>query len=496
VINVSTETDIERLRQVAQLLVAENDRLHQRLQVLSSQLAKADGKDIERLQLELDLLREQLHQRNQTIFGTSSEKGHKPRPAGAEDQAPKKPQTGHGPSAQPELPIREEVFELDEADQACPKCGGELSAMEGQFEESEVIDVVERSFHVVQEKRQKYVCKCGECVETALGSAKPIPGGRYSLPFAALVASEKYEDHNPLARQVRQMGRGGLDVTSQTLWDPILALSRHLAPSYWALKEFVLEAGVVGMDETRWLLLAKGKTKKWWVWSLYRPEAVFYQIAPTRSAAEVRALLGDYAGVVMCDGYAAYPSFVKGRDAPGLLLLAHCWSHARRMFVKAAPNYPLAEEMIELIAQLYRVEAEAGADPVLRAELRRLKSQPVIDEIQAWLLSQRALPQSSLGKAITYTSKLWTGLTLFLTNPDVPLDNNGTERSIRGIALGRKNHYGSKSQRGTEVAAILYSLIESAKLVGLSGRVYLEEAARRAILNPGTITLPHELAKS
>jgi len=142
------------------------------------------------------------------------------------------------------------------------------------------------------------------------------------------------------------------------------------------------------------------------------------------------------------------------------------------------------------------VEAEAGIDPVLRAELRRLKSQPIIDEIQAWLLSQRVLPKSSLGKAITYTSKLWAGLMHFLGDPGVPLDNNGTERSIRWIALGRKNHYGSKSQRGTEVAALLYSLIESAKFAGLSGRVYLEEAARWAILNAGTVTLPHELANS
>jgi transposase len=494
VINVSTETDIERLRQVTQLLIAENDRLHRRLQVLSAELAKAEGKDAERLQLELELLREQLHQRNQALFGTSSEKSQKTRSASAEEGTPKQPQTGHGPSAQPELPIHEEVFELDEPDRACPKCGGDLTSMEGQFEESEVVDVVERTFRLVREKRQKYVCQCGECVETALGSTKPIPGGRYSLAFAAMVAGEKYEDHNPLARQVRQMRRVGLEVTSQTLWDQILALSRHLGPSYWALKDFVLEAGVVGMDETPWPLLAKGKTKKWWVWSLCRPEAVFYEIAPTRSAAEVKGLLGDYAGVVMCDGYASYPSFVKGRDAPGRLVLANCWSHARRKFVQAAPNYPVAEEMVELIAQLYRVETEAGDDQALRAEMRRLKSQSIVDEMQAWLLGQRALPKSSLGKAITYTSKLWPGLTHFLTDPRVPLDNNATERSIRGIAVGRKNHYGSKSQRGTEVAAILYSLIESAKLVGVNARVYLEEAARRAILNPGTVTLPHELA--
>ena len=115
------------------------------------------------------------------------------------------------------------------------------------------------------------------------------------------------------------------------------------------------------------------------------------------------------------------------------------------------------------------------------------------EEIQAWLLLQHALPKSSLGKAITYTSKLWLGLKRFIDDPRVPLDNNATERSIRGIAVGRKNHYGSKSQRGTEVAALYYSLVESAKLTGIDPVTYIEEAARRAIVTPGTATLPHDL---
>jgi transposase len=118
----------------------------------------------------------------------------------------------------------------------------------------------------------------------------------------------------------------------------------------------------------------------------------------------------------------------------------------------------------------------------------------LVDEIQAWLLTQRALPKSSLGKAIAYTSKLWPGLTRFVEDPRVPLDNNATERAQRGIALGRKNHYGSKSRRGTEVAALFYSLIESAKVVGADPHAYLAEAARRALESPGTITLPHQLA--
>jgi transposase len=247
------------------------------------------------------------------------------------------------------------------------------------------------------------------------------------------------------------------------------------------------------MDETPWRLLAKGKTKKWWVWSLCRPEAVYYEIAPTRSAAEIRALLGDYSGIVMCDGFSSYPSFVRRRDGPGDLVLANCWSHARRYFVKAEPNYPVAQEMIDLIGQLYVLEAGVELDSKELASIRQEKSKPLVDEIQAWLLLQHALPKSSLGKAITYTSKLWSGLTRFLDDPRVPLDNNATERSIRGIAVGRKNHYGSKSQRGTEVAAIYYSLVESAKLTGLDPARYIEEAAQRAIANPGTATLPQHL---
>jgi transposase len=489
VINVSTETDIERLRQVAKLLQAENDRLHDRLVQLTEALSKAKGDDVDRLQLELQLLKEQLHQRNQALFGTSSEKRSRSAKNNAEESA--QPRTGHGPKPQPSLPIDEVLFELDEADRMCPKCGGGLVEMLGQFEEADVVDVVSREFRIKREKRQKYVCSCGECIETALGSDKPIPGGRYSLAFAASVARDKYEDHAPLARQVKQMARSGLTVTSQTLWDQILALSRHLVPSHEALRQFVLEDTVVGMDETPWRLLAKGKTKKWWVWSLCRPEAVYYEIAPTRSTVEIKALLGDYSGVVMCDGYSSYPSFVRGRDGPGDLVLANCWSHVRRYFVKAEPNYPVAQEMIDLIAQLYVLEA--GSDLEERKSIRQEKSKLIVEEIQAWLLLQRALPKSSLGKAITYTSKLWSGLTRFVEDPRVPLDNNATERSIRGIAVGRKNHYGSKSQRGTEVAALYYSLVESAKLAGIDPVVYIEEATRRAILNPGTATLPHDL---
>ncbi len=117
--------------------------------------------------------------------------------------------------------------------------------------------------------------------------------------------------------------------------------------------------------------------------------------------------------------------------------------------------------------------------PSTIAALRAKQSKPILDEIRTWLMTQRALPRSSLGTAITYTSGLWPGLVRFLANPKIPLDTNGVERALRGVAAGRKNHCGSRSERGTRVAALFYSLIESAKIARVEPWAYLGEAARR-----------------
>ena len=139
-------------------------------------------------------------------------------------------------------------------------------------------------------------------------------------------------------------------------------------------------------------------------------------------------------------------------------------------------------------------EEAARADTLtLRATLRREESAPIVEAIRTWAHQQRALPESSLGKAIAYMLGLWPGLTRFLDDPRIALDNNATERGLRGLVVGRKNHYGSRSQRGTEVAALFYSLIESAKLCGVEPKAYLLQAAAAALRTRGTVTLPHTL---
>jgi hypothetical protein len=314
------------------------------------------------------------------------------------------------------------------------------------------------------------------------------------------VAVAKYLDHLPLARQVRQMARLGLAIDTQTLWDQLLALSHHLTPTYEALCADVRTAPVLGADETTWALMEPGRTKTWWVWALCRPDAVVYRLLETRSAAGAATVLGDYRGIVLCDGYAAYRALAKrsgGERAGPTITLAHCWAHVRRQYVEAEPSSPDAAEILALIGALYAAEATAQAtaagDAAALVAERRVRVAPIVEAIRAWVTQQRALPQSALGKALAYTTELWPGLVAFLDHAAIPVDNNATERALRGIAVGRKNHYGSRSERGTRVAALCYSLLESAKLAGVEPAAYLAEATRRAIATPGTVTLPRNL---
>ncbi len=484
---VARITDPEEMRRTALLLEQENAKLAEKLAALTRQLADLKGADA---QLKLAELANQLAVLQRRVFGESSEK----RDASHVGPETKKRSRGHGPREQKELPIQEVVHELDDADKICPSCGGDLAEWKDQFEEADEIHPVVRTFVVRRHKRKKYRCPCG-VIETALPPTKLIPGGRYSIGFAVEVASQKYLDHLPLERQVRIMAREGLTVDSQTLFDQILALARVLEPAHERLLEYVRSQPVIGADETRWPLLSgnEEESKRWQVWTVAAPEAVAYKILDSRSAAAAKEILADYGGVVMADGYGAYESLVK---SGARFALAHCWAHVRRKFFDIQEFFPSqTAEILDLIGELYAVEADAPTGPPgdeLRAKLRNEKSRGIVKRIQAWLLTTRALPESALGKAISYARSMWSGLVRFLEDARIPLDNNAAERAMRGPVVGRKNHYGSKSRRGTEVAAILYSLVESAKLNAIPAETYLETAADAGIRGE-RIPLPHEL---
>ena len=269
---------------------------------------------------------------------------------------------------------------------------------------------------------------------------------------------------------------------------------------------------MLGADETSWRMMGKGRSKKWWVWGLSAPDARYYRILPSRGQGAATLLLKDFGGTVMADGFSVYTALEhKASKQPGTqlsldgseplplpdFLLACCWSHARRYFVKAEKNYDVAGEALDIIAKLYEIEqrAEEGATDRAellrrRGELRDAESRQIIEQLHEWLRRQRPPPDTRLEQAIGYCLDRWGALKVFLSQPAVPLDNNHTELGMRDPVLGRRNFQGTRSPEGARVAGLFYTLIGTCLLLGINPVEYLTFATRRAIDRPGTVTLP------
>jgi transposase len=475
------ESDIEQLRRVAIAQQIQIEQLLGMLRAKCNELAVLKGSEGE-LQQTLSLV-EDLSKQAQAVAAQIEKLPDSPADGGKN----RKSRESFGPTEQPKLPIVEQLFELDAADTMCPSCGGTLSPMKGQFETSDMIDVVEVSYRVVRVQQQKYACKCGGCIETAPGPERATPGGRYSLDFAMKVAIDKYLDHIPLARQERILRRHGLLVTTQTLWDQLNALGRRLESASRALLARLLAEPVIGLDQTSWPRLDGKGDKPWQMWCLTTPGVVVHRIRDDKSKETFKALLDGYKGTVVCDALKTHEAGARGNNA---IALAGCWAHVYRKFEEAAPDHPEAHLALKWIGQLYEIDERAEGDMAKKAALRRTEAAEVIATMKTWLWSQALLKTLSIGNAAAYVVANWDRLTRFLGDARIPLDNNATERGIRGPVVGRKNHYGSKSRRGTEVAATFYTLLETAKLAGIDPAQYLRDAALAA--DRGQVLLPGE----
>jgi transposase len=504
VLKIENISDPSQLKQIAILLQKENDRMHARLAEMTKELAKLKGQDGNRqLELEIENLQSQMSKLQRQLFAPSSER----RPSQKKEEKEKEPQTGHGPREQLHLKAIEHTYELDEKEKNCELCGGSLEEWEGQEEATEEITVVKRSFYIKKNKQKKYRCKCGGCIKTAPKPPALVKGGRYTAEFALEVAEEKYFNHMPLERQVKKMIREGLIIDSQTLWDQLWHLSRLLLPTYEAMRQYVFSFPIIGADESRWYYIKKGKRKTWYIWGAACPFGVYYELDPSRSKETAKRFLSGYEGKIITDGYKAYD--VLGRDGPNKegakIILINCWAHARRQFVECEKDYPIeCGEFFDMLAKVYKKDKEVPNPWLLparereaafekRAKIRDKEIRPMIKEIKAWAMSKLALPQSSLSKALKYMLGRFDKLSLFLDDPRIPLDTNEIERTFRGPVVGRKNHYGSKSIRGTQVAAIFYTLIESAKLCKINPGEYLEHITKELLKDPTKIILPYEL---
>ena len=449
------------LRNVCRAYEASHRVLVDRLESLAKRIAELEGIEAAQAALQLPDLR----------VGAAEESA--PKGAKKPPKKPRKPQTGHGPTPQLELPIEVSEYRCEELPE-CPACNQEMSIWPGQFEESEEITVVETSFKISLQRRAKYRCSCHGAVVTAPGPEKLIPGGRYSVDFAVHTAIEKFCDHLPLARQCRRMQRLGLVVTTQTLWDQQAALSQHFEPTWRKLWDLALSKDILHVDETGWKMMGSKTKPNWTLFGLTTPELAVYHLASSKSAKAAREILSGFEGTLVVDGYKVYPIVA---DLEKTIRIAHCWAHADRKFKDAKDPPAQVAQMRSLIAKLYEIEREVegsfpgdAAAQKKRKALRNDESAQVVQKIREAAFSFGGLRRSAFGKALRYLLNHWDGLTLFLEDPRIALDNNAAERVLRGPVVGRKNFYGNRSKRGAKTAAILYSLIETAKLNGCGAR--------------------------
>lgn len=498
------------------LLEDETEVLMAQLRSLTRRLAEATRTDVQlALQFEINAIQRQLAAKNAELFAKKSERRSK----GKNKKKPRAEHPGHGPTPQPDLPVDPQLHILDEADQICPKCGQPLNEWHGQTEDSEEITTVERTYKITRHQRQKYKCAGSDCdhIETALGPDKLIPGGRYSTDFVIQVAIDKYLDHLPLNRQVQRMRRAGLNTTRQTLWNQLEALYVLLLPSLLALHSQILDSPLVHADETTWPVIKPGKTKKWWVWGVRDDEGAYFLVVPSRGTAAGRELLQNYSGIVMADDYAVYTALEKLRSRVGGVqqvivngvvvdlptpdfTLASCWAHIRRYFYKAEKSGDLrASEALDRIEEVYAIERamkEEAADFAAllsqRALVRPVRCAEVLARLDVWRSEVKPLAGTALAKAVNHYDTVRDRSRVFLSEPLVPMDNNAMEREIRPIVQGRRAFQGSRSESGTRVAALFYSLFATCRIIGVDPRAYLAKAVQILVQKQRTVFLPRD----
>lgn len=488
--NLLHEHRVDVLKQAAIVLERENTRLISEVVQLKRKLLELANQPEEMIQKELSLLEEQLRAASEAAEAAISKTASSADGADQAERKPRKKQTGHGPTAQPSLRIVESVHGFDQADLTCPSCKGVLKPWEGHDDITEEIDVIEREFVLRKHVVKKVRCKCG-CIESAELPPRVMPGGRYSNEFAIECAAMKYVDQIPFDRIARIFGREKLAIDSQTIWDQVAALARWLKPGWSRLRDEALKTGLIGLDQTHWKVI--GHKKSWQMWELCTPRMAYFSIVQSKGTDDGLELLKGFKGTVICDALSTHSAIAKRKEG---IRIAHCWAHPFRYARDAVPtDNARATKLLELIGKLYKIDEKAGSDLELRAKLRDTKSRSVLNDLWAWIPEQRVLPSSPVGKILAYLTNHRAGFEVFLSDPAIPLDNNSAERGYLWPAIGRRAFVGSRSERGTQVAAIFYSLAESARRNGIDPKEYFRMALEAALATR-IIRLPHEIANA
>ena len=333
-----------------------------------------------------------------------------------------------------------------------------------------------------------------ERFKLAISASNTGRSSNAALPTEATVAHvlvSKYADHLPLYRQVQIYSRQGIDLDRSTLAAWVGRAAFELRPVFDALITDLKRSTKLFMDETRAPVLDPGKrkTKTGYFWALARddrpwggaaPPGVAFTYAPGRSGQYADDILQGFSGILQVDGYAGYNRLIQpARNGPNIQL-AYCWAHARRKLheVAQAGTAPIAEDGLRQIAALYRIEKDIrGLSPEARVAARQDRSAPIIAAFESWLLTNRARVSSKapLGEALKYIAKYWDGLCLFLKDGRLEIDSNPVERTIRPIALNRKNALFAGHDVGAQNWGVIASLIETCKLNAVDPHAYLAD---------------------
>ena len=388
------------------------------------------------------------------------------------------------------LPRVEMVVDID--DHACPCCTGALHRIGEDM--SERVDIVPAQLRVIVVRRPKYACRaCEDVVVQAPAPARLIEGGLPTEATVAQVLVSKYADHLPLYRQSQIWARQGINLDRSTLADWVGRAAWHLRPLHERLLGKLKASSKLFADETTAPVLdpGRGRTKTGQLWAYARderpwqgsdPPGVAYVYAPDRKAARPIAHLAGFAGTLQVDGYGGYRMLA---DKSGVTL-AFCWAHVRRRFYELATAgpAPIASEALTRIAELYKIEDSIRGRPAEgRRALRQEKSRPILDALEPWLRDKLGLisQKTKLAEAIRYALSRWQGLTRFLDDGRIEIDSNVVERSIRPIALNRKNALFAGSDGGAEHWAVIASLIETCKLNRVEPLGYLTDVITRIV---------------
>jgi len=499
-------TDIDALQALVEAARAERD----------AAIARCDAAIAERDQAlsQMDRLRHLLRQLQRAQFGRRSEKldpeqlllaiedieqalagdeaaEDKKDPAAARKRADKRrADRGALPAHLPHIDVT-----IAPEDTNCPCCRAPMHVI-GE-ETSKRLDVVPAQFRVIVTHRPKYACRaCTDGVVQAPAPERLIKGGLPTEAMVAYVLVAKYAWHLPLYRQTQMLLAQGIDIKRAVLAFWVGYAAAELAPLWLRLREIILTAGKIAVDETTAPVLdpGRGRTKKGFFWAIARddrpwggtdPPAVAYTYAPGRGAVHALKLLDGYRGIVQCDGYSVYKTIAE--TAPGAAItLAFCWAHLRRRFfdvVQAGPA-PIASEALTRIAALYAIEKTIrGRSADQRRAVRQERSKPLVLALKAWLEQQltRVSSKATIAEHIRYALNHWDGLTRFLDDGRIELDTNIVERSIRPLVLNRKNALFAGHDQGAENWACIASLIETCKLCGVEPQAYLTDVLTKLV---------------